>query len=152
MDEDTIRIYCDVDDFCTALENYCKTRCLPENKKSRWFPAGRLSLSEVMTIILLFHLSGCRCFRGYYLRCVCLQLRGYFPALVSYNRFVELTRCALLPLLIYTQGFRRGKSRGVSFIDPTPLKYAITSAYTAITCYTTFFCPQFIVAGALHGA
>jgi hypothetical protein len=45
-----------------------------------------------------------------------------FPAPVSYNRFVELTRYALLPLLVYTQLFRLGKSGGISFIDSTPLK------------------------------
>jgi hypothetical protein len=61
------RIYCDVDDFCKALERYCKARCLPGEKKSGWFPSSRrLSLSGVMTIIILFHLSGCRCFKWYY--------------------------------------------------------------------------------------
>ena len=48
-------------------------------------------------------------------------MRKYFPALVSYNRFVELMSCALLPLLLYTRGFRRGRPTGISFIDSTPL-------------------------------
>jgi hypothetical protein len=123
MDEDTITtIYCDVDDFCKALEAYCKAHSLPGDENRAWFPASRLSLSEVMTIILLFHLSGYRCFKWYYLRYVCLHLLTYFSAQVSYNRFVELTSCALIPLLIYTQLFRRGKPTGVSFIDSTPLK------------------------------
>ena len=52
---------------CKALENYCKSRILPEGKKDpKWFPASRLSLSEVMTIILLFHLSGSRVEPGSY--------------------------------------------------------------------------------------
>jgi len=49
-------------------------------------------------------------------------MRDYFPAPVSYNRFVELMSYALFPLLIYTQGFRRWKCSGISFIDSTPLK------------------------------
>jgi len=123
MNEDSItRIYCDVDDFCKALEGYCKTHLLPNCKAPKWFPASRLTLSEVMTIILLFHLSGYRCFKWYYQRCVCVHMREYFPATVSYNRFVELMGCALLPLLVYTQGFRRGRPDGVSFIDSTILK------------------------------
>jgi hypothetical protein len=123
MNEDTItRIYCDVDDFRKAFEAYCKAHSLPGAQRSSWFPASRLSLREVMTIILLFHLSGYRCFKWYYQRCVCSQLRGYFSTLVSYNRFVELTSCAFLPLLIYTQHCRRGKPTGTSFIDSTPLK------------------------------
>ena len=123
MNEDSItRIYCDVDDFCMKLEGYCKMYLLPGGKTPKWFPASRFSLSEVMTIILLFHLSGYRCFKWYYQNCVCEQMVNYFPTPVSYNRFVELMRCALLPLLLYTRGFRCGKSTGVSFIDSTFLK------------------------------
>jgi len=123
MDEDSItRIYCDVDDFCKALEGYCRAHLLPGGKAPKWFPASRLSLSEVMTITVLFHLSGYRCFKWYYQTQVCVHMRDYFPAPVSYNRFVELMGYALLPLLIYTQRFRRGKCTGISFIDSTPLK------------------------------
>jgi hypothetical protein len=81
-----------------------------------------MSLSGVMTVILLFHLSGYRYFKGYYQRHVCIHMRGYFPAAASYNRFVELMSRALMPLLLYTQGFRRGRRTGISFIDSTPLK------------------------------
>ena len=123
MNEDSItRIYCDVDDFCKALESYCKSRLLPGRKAPKWFPASRLSLSGVMTVIVLFHLSGYRCFNRYYQGYVRVHMREYFPAPVSYNRFVELTGCALLPLLVYTRGFRRGRPTGISFIDSTPLK------------------------------
>jgi hypothetical protein len=123
MNEDIItRIYCDVDDFCTALEDYCKSSLLPSDKAAKWFPASRLSLSEVMTIIVLFHLSGYRCFKWFYQRYVCVHLRVYFPTPVSYNRFVELMQYSLLPLLLYTQRFRGGKSTGIGFIDSTALK------------------------------
>jgi hypothetical protein len=123
MDEDIITgIYCDVDDFCKALEGYCKSRLLPGGKKPKWFPASRMSLSEVMTVIVLFHLSGYRCFKWYYQMQVCVGMRDCFPNPVSYNRFVELMGCALLPLLLYTWGFRRGRPTGVGFIDSTPLK------------------------------
>jgi len=46
----------------------------------------------------------------------------YFPAPVSYNRFVELTGYALLPLLVYTCGFRHGRCTGISFVDSTVVK------------------------------
>ena len=123
MNEDSIiGIYCDVDDFCKALEGYCKTHLLPCGKAAKWFPASHLSLGEVMTIIVLFHLSGYRCFKWYYQRYVCVHMRQYFPTPVSYNRFVELMTLALLPLLLYTQVFRRGRCTGISFIDSTFLK------------------------------
>jgi hypothetical protein len=123
MNEDSItRIYCDVDDFCKAFESYSRTHFLPGGKAPKWFPASRLSLSEVMAIIVLFHLSGFRCFKRYYRRYVCKHMRGYFPAPVSYSRFVELMGYALLPLPLYTQGYRRGRRTGISFIDSTFLK------------------------------
>jgi len=123
MNEDSItRIYCNVDGFCKALEGYCRAHLLPGGKAPKWFPASCLSLSETMAIILLFHLSGYRCFKWYYQGQACVYMRGYFPVTVSYNRFVELMSYALLPLLIYAQGFRRGKCTGISFIDSTFLK------------------------------
>ena len=123
MDEDSItRIYCDVDDFCKALERYCKSHLLLGNKTLKWFPASRFTLSEVMTIIVLFHLSGYRCFKWFYQRHVCVQMLKYFPIPVSYNRFVELMSYSALPMLLYTQGFRRGNSTGIGFVDSTTLK------------------------------
>ncbi|MDR1218622.1 MAG: hypothetical protein LBK73_03320 [Treponema sp.] len=87
------------------------------------FPASRLSLSEAMDIVLLFQLNGRRCFKWYCRRYdIRLHLIGLFPAPVRYNRFVELTRRALILLLISTQLFRRGKPAGVSVIGSTPLK------------------------------
>jgi hypothetical protein len=123
MNEDIITgIYCDVDDFCKALKAYCNNHLLPGGKTPKWFPASRMSLSGVIAVILLFHLSGYRCFKLYYQRYVSTVLRKYFPVQVSYNRFVELMGCALLPLFVYTQGFRRGRCTGVSFIGSTFLR------------------------------
>ena len=51
-----------------------------------------------------------------------LPTGNYFPSPVSYNRFVGLTGHALIPLHLYTQGFRRGKCTGIGFIDSTALK------------------------------
>jgi hypothetical protein len=75
-----------------------------------------------MTIVIVFHLSGYRCFKWYYQDCVSKQLSGYFPRLVSYNRLAELMSCSALPLALYTQLVRRGKPTGIGFIDSTPLK------------------------------
>ena len=76
MDENSITvIYCDVDDFCKTLEGYCKSHLLPNGKAPKWFPARHLSLSEVMTIILRFHLSHYRHFKAYYKEYVCVHMR-----------------------------------------------------------------------------
>lgn len=79
-----------------------------------------LALSEVMTILILFHQSGYRNLKQFYLEFVCRHLRAEFPQLVSYNRFVEFERDALVPLSAYLQT-RRGCCTGISFIDSTKL-------------------------------
>ena len=115
-------VFCDVDDFCKAFEDYCRTHLLPENAGSKgFFPKSTMALSEIMTICILFHLSNYRTFKWYYKHHVCMNLRSYFPHLVSYNRFVELMRISLLALTVYMMKFRVGKCSGINFIDSTTL-------------------------------
>ena len=74
-----------------------------------------------MTICILFHLSNYRTFKWYYKHHVCMNLRGYFPHLVSHNRFVELMQTSVLALTVYMMKFRVGKCSGISFVDSTTL-------------------------------
>ena len=57
--------------------------------------------SEVMIIMILFHGSGYRCLKHFYLQHVCKHLRHLFPKVVSYNRFVELEYEMAIPLAIF---------------------------------------------------
>ena len=66
--------------------------------------------------------SGYRTFKWYYIHEVMKHQRQNFPALVSYNRFVEIMRYAFVPLLLYTIRGRFGKCSGISFVDSTPIK------------------------------
>ena len=124
MDEDRItQIYCNVDDFNKAFEHFiCSKRLLPLGDTVREYPKSAMSISEVMAIVILFHMSNYRTFKSYYKACVCIQLKEYFPQSVSYNRFVELMPYTIMPLLVYTLQFRKGKPSGVNFIDSTTLK------------------------------
>jgi hypothetical protein len=74
-----------------------------------------------MTLIVLFHASAYRNFKSYYTEHVLKHLAGEFPHLVSYNRFVELMRSAMIPLCCYLET-RKGQCSGISFIDSTSLK------------------------------
>ena len=49
------------------------------------------------------------------------MLNGEFPKRVSYNRFVELAQSVLVPLCAYLST-RRVTSKGISFVDSTPLR------------------------------
>jgi len=56
--------------------------------------------SEVITICLLFHMSGFRCFKYLDLFYVQKHLKAEFPRTVSYNRFTELRQGVLMPMVI----------------------------------------------------
>ena len=54
-----------------------------------------------MTILILFHNPGYRFLKHFYQNEVCVNLRHLFPQVVSYNRFVELEKEAVIPLTIF---------------------------------------------------
>jgi hypothetical protein len=111
-------LFCDIDDFCLLFESLWQKQLLETRQRNR---PSTLCLSEVMTIITLFHASSYRNFKAYYIEHVMKQYAGAFPRLVSYNRFVELMPAALVPLCGYLQS-RKGRCSGVSFVDSTSLK------------------------------
>jgi len=114
---DTVAIFCMIDDFCRWFEPWWEQRLLELAPKRRRRRAA-LCLSEVMTIVVGFHLSGYRTFKHYYLGEVRKHQRHYFPTLVSYNRFVELLPGTLAPLCCFLVS-RFGRCSGISFIDST---------------------------------
>lgn len=92
-----------------------------DNGKKHRNKTNRLSDSEVMTILIAFHLSGMKHLKAYYLYYVCRHLGSEFPNLVSYNRFVELQQRVLLALVLFLKTCRLGKCTGISFVDSTTL-------------------------------
>ena len=113
-----LNLFVDVDDFCQTL-----TAQQPQPVLGRASRPGRkpsLAVSEVMTIIIYFHMSRYRDFKTYYTRYVQRHLHGEFPNLVSYTRFVELMPPTLWPLCVYLKT-RLGPVTGISFIDATAL-------------------------------
>jgi len=117
---DILPLFCDIDDFCLLFEPLWKKRLLGAGSRRR-DRAGCLCLSEVMTIIVMFHSSSYRNFKAYYTEQVLKHYVGDFPRLPSYQRFVELMPRALVPLCGYLQ-MRKGRCSGISFIDSTSLR------------------------------
>jgi hypothetical protein len=58
-------VFCDIDDFCQLFEPLWKKRLLCAGSRRRRDRAGALCLSEVMTIIVMFHSSAYRNFKAY---------------------------------------------------------------------------------------
>jgi hypothetical protein len=116
-------IFCDVDEFCKGFEKYCREKSLPKKSgENEFFPKSKMSLSEIMTITIWFHLSHYRQFKWFYKDYIQGHLKPYFPHTVSYNRFVELMQTALLALTLYMMKFRVGKCTGISIVDSTTLE------------------------------
>jgi hypothetical protein len=115
---DILALFCDIDDFCLLFEPLWQQRLLETRRRNR---PSALCLSEVMTIIVLFHASSYRNFKAYYTEQVLRQYGWAFPRLVSYQRFVELMPSALVPLCGYLQT-RKGRCSGISFVDSTCLR------------------------------
>ena len=112
-------IFCDIDDFCKEL----KINRLPvPGKRNRFTRETELCTSEIMTILVLFHLKGYRTFKWFYCDYVRKHYSQEFPKLVSYNRFVELIPRVLLPLFAYLSIQRLGSKSGTFIIDSTALK------------------------------
>ena len=61
MDDFIISIFYELDNFCKELNYYFEYSMLPYDKKPLPLePSRSLSLSEIMTICVRFHLSGYR--------------------------------------------------------------------------------------------
>lgn len=115
---DVTRLFCTIDDFWKRFKTDWNKHLI-ESKKQKRGPKSRLSTSEMMTIVVMFHQSGYRCFKNYY-GYVSTYLKSYFPSLVSYDRFVHLKKSLFIPLFAYLLEMR-GEITGVAFVDATSL-------------------------------
>ncbi len=118
-----IEIFCQVDDFCKEFHKVKSGHELSSKteKKHRNKPCN-LSDSEVITILILFHSYSFRNLKHFYTHYVQVHLKNEFPKTVSYNRFVELQRKALIPMALFLKMHCLGNCTGVSFIDSTPIR------------------------------
>jgi hypothetical protein len=114
-----VEIFCDIDEFYKnyANESAGKSLPLPKGKRQR---KTELSESEMMTIMILFHLSHYRTFKDFYMDCVLGQLSREFPKAVSYPRFVALMPRLLAPVTAYVLS-RTGKHTGLYYLDSTKM-------------------------------
>ncbi len=111
-------IFCLVDEFCNDFDKTTEPYLL--GKPSKRPPV--MSKSEVISICLLFHLSGFRCFKHFYMFYVQRHMQAEFPKTVSYNRFVELSASVLMPMTIFLKTCCLGRCSGISFVDSTPIR------------------------------
>ena len=77
--EDKItELFCMADDFCQFFDAMMEKYTLRTDKKRRYHRDSTLSKAEIMLIMILFHDSGYRCLKHFYLEQVCKHLRHLF--------------------------------------------------------------------------
>lgn len=111
-------IFCIVDEFCKEYDKVVNSSLLGHLSKR----PSIMSNSEVITLCILFQLSGFRTFKHFYIFYVQKHMKDDFPATVSYNRFTELMSQNLMAMTLFLKTCCLGKSTGISFVDSTPVR------------------------------
>lgn len=123
MFEDKItQIFVDVDDFVKDFDQVAMKKQLLGDSVARRNRKMKLSLSEMMTIYIGFHLSSHTNFKNYYTNFLCVHYRHLFPDLVSYERFNQTQDRLFMPLMLYISNRCLGTCTGISFVDSTTLE------------------------------
>lgn len=115
---DLTTLFCNVDDFWKQFRNEWELHLL-SNGKSKRGPEPELSISEMMTIVVIFHQSNFRSFKHFYGH-ICAHFKQFFPKLISYERFVQIKKTLFIPLFAYLLSLT-GKVTGIAFIDSTSI-------------------------------
>jgi len=119
MKKDITELYCFIDDFCKIYSEYEKQKLIPSCKQRN--RQCSMNLSEMLTIIIMFHTSYAKNFKYFYKSYIEHLHRDDFPNALSYNRFVELMSRLFMPLNILLH-LLFGEETGLYFIDATTIK------------------------------
>ena len=115
-----IEIFCIADDFCKEFDQECKKhQMLPNDGKKHRNRPCEMSDSEIITILLCFHFGSFRNFKHYYLFYVKEHQKKDFPKLLSYNRFIEVERKVMIPMMLFLKLICFGQCTGITFVDST---------------------------------
>ena len=105
------------DEFCKEFDKSISNHTLGNKPKRK----PKMSQSEVITIMILFHYGSFKNLKHFYEFFVKQNLTSYFPQTVSYNRFVELMQSVILPMTMFLKTCCLGNCTGISYIDSTSI-------------------------------
>jgi len=114
------QLFVEIDDFYKEFEKEMKKILIADQMMKRDRDT-QLSMSEIMTIVVYFHIAKYRTFKDYYTKLILGPLKKAFPNSISYKRFIALKKRVLLPLSVFLKRKRCGYNTGISFIDSTTI-------------------------------
>lgn len=109
-----VEIYIACDDFAKKMEQY-------QLSQNQDIPKEKMSCSEIMTIVIYYHLSGMKCFKYYYQSIIKGYLKSYFTNSYTYENFVTKMQCVASYLWLFLQGMRLSFPTEANYIDATKL-------------------------------
>ena len=118
MTDSTIALFCCLDDFARLVEDWERHHLIPSDRQRR--RAGKLSLGEMLFIMVLFHISAYKDFKHFWFYGLSQEYGDCFGELPSYSRCVSLKPRLLLPFYLLLHYFRGG-STSIYFADSTKL-------------------------------
>lgn len=68
------------DEFCKVFDEIMEVYNIKNPAMRRYHRNGKMTTAEFITIMIIFHTSGHRCFKHFYAEYVCRQM---FPEMVS---------------------------------------------------------------------
>ena len=119
MIDQLISTFCRIDDYCITHEKQLQSKAISYEKPKRG-PSQSLSLSEIMTILIMYQILQYRNFKSFYNDFLCEYWREFFPSLPSYTRFVELIPQALVGLSNFVAS-NQGGHTNIYYVDATKL-------------------------------
>ena len=126
---DITALYCCLDDFCKVFEDWEAHRLIPSQTTRQ--RTGKLSRSEMLFIMVLFHLSPFKHFKVFYHYGIGQQHRACFRELPHYDRFVGLMPRLFAPLMVLLHSLS-GVQTGIYFVIQ-PSLLSVTIAASTVT-------------------
>jgi hypothetical protein len=115
---DITALYCCLDDFCKVFADWEAHQLIPSPTRRQ--RPGKLSRSEMLFLMVLFHLSPYKTFKTFYLYGIGCQHRACFRDLPHYDRFVSLMPRLFAPLMVLLHSLS-GEETGLYFGDSSKL-------------------------------
>ena len=107
-------IFTIVDDFCKSYEEWINHKLLSSGKQRK--RAGKLSLSEAISIMIFYHFSEFKHLKIYYHHFV--SNGKWFRDPPCYDRFIQIIPSLFLPIVIMMH-YLSGRKTGFYYVDST---------------------------------
>ena len=105
-------IFCIADDFCKVFDAQMAKYTFKAEGKRKYHRESRMSKAEIMIIMILFHSSGYRCLKHFYLEKICKHIgsgssraREFHPHPLNFRTLTRLRNLSPDPLYFQMKRF-----------------------------------------------